>query len=283
VTATASSILQLLNAEWHQIEGLLPASPAAASAVVALIAMLSPKDMVEATSLISNAFPILLRQQCNEQSMRDGLSKAIANAVYDSELRALLEEHGAMAWLALDLVAPTENGEVSSACASALEALIVFFTAPRATPLTAQTMTQVIMPTVQLLASLAHLGCGGPKSRIAAANAAQLLGQALLAAPEVTVKLMVDFGAVSALVAMLRVPIPRDPSSCALRSCAAYTLTPLALQSECRQLIRESLTSGDEGLQGCMRSWDDQATLSTLEHLQHLLFLEASAKPVLPQ
>ena len=78
---SASTILQLLNTEWHQIEGLLPASPSAASAVVTLLAMLSPKDLASATGLVSSALPILLKQQCNEQSMRDGLSKAIANAV----------------------------------------------------------------------------------------------------------------------------------------------------------------------------------------------------------
>lgn len=278
-TSPASTILQLLNTEWHQIEGLLPASPSAASAVVTLLAMLSPKDLASATGLVSSALPILLKQQCNEQSMRDDLSKAIANAVYEPGLRALLEEHGAMAWLASDLVAPTEHTEVSSACTSALEALIVFLTAPRASTLIPQAIDQIILPTVQLLASLAHLGGGGgSKSRIAAANSVQLLGQALLIAPEVAIKHIVDFGGISALVGMLRAPVPRDPSSCALRGCAAHTLCPLALQSESRQMIRESLTSGEEGFQGCMRSWDDQATLSALEHLQHLLALEAPLK-----
>ena len=64
-----------------------------------------------------------------------------------------------------------------------------------------------------------------------------------MSAPQVAAQQLVTHGAIPALAAMLRVPIPRDPSSCAIRACAAQALCPLALISDSRPLIVASLTN----------------------------------------
>ena len=64
-----------------------------------------------------------------------------------------------------------------------------------------------------------------------------------MSAPQVAAQQLVAHGAIPALAAMLRVPIPRDPSSCAIRACAAQALCPLALISDSRPLIVASLTN----------------------------------------
>eukprot|EP00656_Telonema_subtile_P010226 TRINITY_DN1489_c0_g1_i8.p1 TRINITY_DN1489_c0_g1~~TRINITY_DN1489_c0_g1_i8.p1 ORF type:complete len:1690 (-),score=453.29 TRINITY_DN1489_c0_g1_i8:206-5275(-) len=253
-SSPSSSLVQLLQTEWHQIIGLLPASQSAAAAILSLLAMFSSGDMLKAKTMVAQALPVLLDQTLAEQPMKDSLAKALATAVYDTELRALLQSKGGTATLASFLSPPSQGQEVSPGCTSSLEALMVLLSAPQTAEAAELAANQVIAPTVQLLASLAHVGCGGSVSRQAAAGAAQLLAQAVLVAPQAAVQQLMTHSAVPALVAMLQVPIPRDGSSCALRSCVAMALCPLALHAESRTAVRTALSSGSEVCAGACGS-----------------------------
>ena len=78
----ATALVQLLESQWQEITELLPQRSSAASAVLKMLAMFSSaQDVSTARTMLRQAFPLLLKQQSNDDGMRCSLAQTMANTV----------------------------------------------------------------------------------------------------------------------------------------------------------------------------------------------------------